>query len=267
MAKPSPVLKAEQQPLLFSEAEVIRTEKADSFEDSDPDNNGGDGDNDSGLKGEPSQVEPLLQDIESVESIGVDPYRDHAVYQCPSCRSLLDAIESSCQGCGFSITIADERFSSGDGDLRVNLINDEVHCLRLSERQDIEARLETFAEQCAPYFLSVYIDAGLQDISMTEMGFWLLNRARFFRSETRVDAVDNASGILLLMDVRSGLATLSMGYRVERAIEHKLLQRALQTASRSWRLGQYYKGFAKLISSIEKEFNKYGKRQLEGQRR
>jgi len=173
--------------------------------------------------------------------------------------AILDKGGAICAHCGFSMDVADENFTLGEKpELRVDLFTDDAHCLRLSERQELEARLEDFAGQYAPYFASIYIDTGLEDVSLSEMGFWLLNRSQFFRSEVREDAVDNASGILLLIDVRTGKASLSLGYRAEKILSQRIAARALAAVSKHCRMGQYYKGLSKLLNIFEKEIKKYG---------
>lgn len=179
---------------------------------------------------------------------------------CPQCRAVDRQAQAICRHCGFSMQMADQMFSRGSsGVLRVELFNDDVHCLRLSERQVIEERLEQLALNLAPFFVSIYVDSGLEDISLSTMGFWLLNRAQFFQAETRRHATDNASGILLLIDAGTGLVSLSLGYRAEQVISHERAKKMLSISARFWQQGQYARSLNKLIDLLELEIRRYGR--------
>lgn len=204
------------------------------------------------------------------ENVSVEPVAAAKTlpFTCPQCRMISHQAQASCAHCNFSLEMADQIFSSGgSGVLRVELFNDDVHCLRLSERQAMEERLERLAQNLSPFFLSIYIDSGLDGISLPTMGFWLLNRAQFFQAEPRRHTTDNASGLLLLIDAATGLASLSLGYRAEQVISHERANKILSLSARPWQQGHYVRSLDKFADLIEGELRKHGRRSLQSQSR
>lgn len=83
-------------------------------------------------------------------------------------------------------------------------------------RSDVTAASDALARrfpQVGLYFCLVNLD---QDVRLSEFGFWMMNACQLQQGQTESD---RAWSILLLVDVKTGMVTVTPGYAIEAFME------------------------------------------------
>ncbi len=165
---------------------------------------------------------------------------------CPSCLQRFKKSEAQCQRCGFDAlrTVQQfpftppvmERFIDNAGIADEKLIN---------EINSAVDKLNVRFPQVGMYFCTVELD---DPISLPEFGFWMMNACRL--QEGQVEK-DRAWSILLLIDVKRGIISLTPGYAIEAFIEDSEWEDSLRKVSEDLAADDYRSALLDYVKSAE----------------
>ena len=142
--------------------------------------------------------------------------------KCPHCFRPVDHEALTCYSCGYSIADAEEIF--GRNFVRMNRLNDAAHCLRKTDRDEVEEVLEMLEFRFPQLLFCCYLGALDKKMKLNELGFWLLNHAEIAGADF---ARPNENAVLVLIDVNSKQAGISLGYFMETLLSEEEAYRAL----------------------------------------
>jgi len=171
---------------------------------------------------------------------------NRATVVCPSCLQRFKKVDTQCQRCGFDAlrTVQQfpftppvmERFIDNAGIADEKLIKD------INSAVD---KLNVRFPQVGMYFCTVELD---DPISLPEFGFWMMNACRL--QEGQVEK-DRAWSILLLIDVKRGLVSLTPGYAIEAFIEDSGWENTLRKMSEDLAADDYRSALLDYVKSAE----------------
>lgn len=145
--------------------------------------------------------------------------------KCPRCCAKATPGQNSCPGCGFSATLLHSYL--GNQWVRLERLTDAAQCLRLEEVRKIEIVLDDFERSFPQAFFAAYLGVLPSGLNVAELGFWLLNQGAF---NTQSVNRRNDFGIVLVIDPAAHMASLTLGYAIEKWFGEGLTTRLLQTA-------------------------------------
>ncbi|WP_395731952.1 TPM domain-containing protein [Prosthecobacter sp.] len=105
-------------------------------------------------------------------------------------------------------------------------ITDAAHCLRLEDSRRIEIILDDFERSFPQAFFAVYLGTLPNNLSVAELGFWLLNQGAF---NTHSVSRRNDFGMVLVVDPSARTACITLGYAIEKCFSPKIIHRMMQT--------------------------------------
>lgn len=171
---------------------------------------------------------------------------NRATFVCPSCLQRFKETDDQCQRCGFDAfrTVQQfpftppvmERFIDNAGIADEKLLNDINSAVN---------KLNVRFPQVGMYFCTVELD---DPISLPEFGFWMMNACRL--QEGQVEK-DRAWSILLLIDVKRGMISLTPGYAIEAFIEDSGWEEALRRISEDLAADDYRSALLDYVKSAE----------------
>lgn len=165
--------------------------------------------------------------------------------RCPRCVQEIGVDSAQCPHCGFGLAALDEVF--GQDAVILNRLTDAARCLKLRDREAIEEELDRFEDTFPQLFAAVYLGFLPRMTSIRQFGFWLMNRA----AVTAVDYTKpNDHGILLVIDMSSQSASLTLGYRVEPFIRDRDLMKILKSGHSGLVAGDYGGGVRKSLKQL-----------------
>ncbi len=132
--------------------------------------------------------------------------------------------------------------------LPTGLLEDTAGILRRSDLQRIDVALERFRRLFPQLFFAIHIRTFRTPTDLQMFGFWLLNHA-IFRDQDQT--LNNADGILLVMDVESKQAGLTFGYTVEPYLDKTDTYACLCKAHSSWVNQLFADGMIALLMHLE----------------
>jgi len=175
---------------------------------------------------------------------------------CPRCHASLAGDDKHCPSCRFSLELLDERY--GSDCVYMDRLMDAVHCLTESCHHSLLQRMDEFEAMFPQLFFATYIDSLPDGTSLREFGFWLLNRAA-------VGSIDfsrpNENGILLLIDLNSRSASLSVGYALEETLPQSVLHQTIENAVEPWSKGDFHGGILDCMDELMESLKKVARRQ------
>ncbi len=145
--------------------------------------------------------------------------------KCPRCQRPVDQEADSCYSCGYSAFDAMKQY--GDNYVRMSRVHDAAHCLRVKDRERLNEVVDQLELRFPQILFCVYLGALPDSISISELGFWLLNHSQVKGAEY---ARPNDNAVLLVLDVNSKQAGLSLGYFTEMLISEEDAYRCLMAA-------------------------------------
>lgn len=145
--------------------------------------------------------------------------------KCPRCQASVHSEQSTCSACGFSATLLHSYL--GNQWVRLERITDAAHCLRLEDTRRLEVILDDFERSFPQAFFAVYLGTLPNNLSVAELGFWLLNQGAF---NTHSVSRRNDFGMVLVVDPSAQTACISLGYAIENCFSPKIINRMMQTA-------------------------------------
>lgn len=171
---------------------------------------------------------------------------NRAVVVCPSCLQHFNDSADQCQRCGFDAYRVVQQFPYTAPVLERIMDNAGVvdDRLRADLNKAVDKLLRRFP-QIGFYFCFVEMD---DPVSMPEFGFWMMNACRL--QEGQVEN-DRAWSLLLLIDTKRGLVSLTPGYAIEAFIEDSGWEQALRQVSGDLAAGNYRQALLEYVSCAE----------------
>jgi uncharacterized membrane protein YgcG len=145
--------------------------------------------------------------------------------KCPSCDSELEPNAALCPRCRLNLRGLDLKFGAIPSHTRY--VTDHAERLSASEIGKLCEELKVFERKFPQALFSVFVIALPQGESAREYAFWLANRGGF--SPHEATGPDNFD-ILLVLDVSSGTAVLTVGYGLEQYLSEDDLNLILDAA-------------------------------------
>jgi hypothetical protein len=139
-------------------------------------------------------------------------------------------------------------------------IHDAADCLRVKEHREIRSVLDHLEVRFPQLLFAIYLGELNESISISELGFWLLNQARVEGSEFERP---NEFGVLLLIDVERQQAGISLGYLTELLLSERDCYHALMANRSLLTNGNYGMAVSRIFRKIEKSLVKRS-RKLKG---
>ncbi|MBL9152812.1 MAG: TPM domain-containing protein [Verrucomicrobiales bacterium] len=165
--------------------------------------------------------------------------------KCPHCSRPVDHEAHTCYSCGYSLATAESIF--GRNYVQMSRLHDAAHCLRKPERDVLEDILDQLEMRFPQLLFCVYLGALTKEVKLNELGFWLLNHAEVRGADY---ARSNENGVLLLIDVNTKQAGISLGYLGELLLPEAEGYRCLQAARPYLVNGAYGQALAILLRKI-----------------
>ena len=166
-----------------------------------------------------------------------------ATVVCPSCLIRFKEHADQCPNCQFDAHRSVEQFRFEPPVMQRWMDNAKV--LDTSVRQEIDQIFDRLTKQFPQVNLSVCTVELDDPTNLSEFGFWMMNACRLEDGQT---SEQRAWTILLLIDVKRGLLSLTPGYAIEAFMDDAEWQEALKMMvpdmiARDYRLS--LKGFVK----------------------
>ncbi len=175
--------------------------------------------------------------------------------KCPRCRRPVDHEAESCYSCGYSEMEASA--SCGSNQVLLNRIHDAAHCLRKQERDDLSLAMDQLEIKFPQMLFCVYLGQLPGHLSISELGFWLLNHGQVRGAEY---ARPNENGILVVMDMNSKQIGISLGYFAETLILEEDAYRALVRARPNLVNGEYGEAITSIFLRLGRTLDHKGKK-------
>ncbi|MCB1086071.1 MAG: TPM domain-containing protein [Verrucomicrobiae bacterium] len=165
--------------------------------------------------------------------------------KCPHCSRPVDHEADTCYSCGYSLSAAESVF--GRNYVQMSRLHDAAHCLRKPERDALEDILDQLEMRFPQMLFCIYLGALTKEVRLNELGFWLLNHAEVRGADY---ARSNENGVLLLIDVNTKQAGISLGYVTEVLMPEDEGYRCLQAARPYLVNGAYGQALAILLRRV-----------------
>ena len=154
--------------------------------------------------------------------------------KCPRCQASVTPEQVSCPACGFSATLLHNYL--GNQWVRLERITDVAHCLRLEDARRAEIILDDFERSFPQAFFAVYLGVLPGNLTVAELGFWLLNQGAF---NTHSVSRRNDFGIVLVVDPVAKTACMTLGYAIESCFSRNVIAQMMQTIGSHLRKGAF----------------------------
>jgi hypothetical protein len=174
--------------------------------------------------------------------------------KCPKCQRPVDHEAESCYSCGYSEAAA--AAICGGNLVLLNRIHDAAHCLRKQERDDLAYTLDQLELKFPQMLFCVYLGTLPSHLSLSELGFWLLNHGQVKGAEY---ARPNENAILVLMDMNTRQVGISLGYFAESLITEEDAYRALTMARPNLVNAEYGEALERLFLRLGKILDRKGR--------
>lgn len=175
--------------------------------------------------------------------------------KCPSCQRPVDHEAESCYSCGYSEMEASARY--GSNRVVLNRIHDAAACLRKQERDDLAAVIDQLEINFPQILFSAYLGNLPDGLSISELGFWLLNHGQVKGAEY---VRPNENAILIILDMSTRQAGVSLGYFTESLISEEEAYRALLHARPYLLNAEYGEALEKLFLRLARILRRKGRK-------
>lgn len=156
---------------------------------------------------------------------------------CPSCLKRYEETGEKCQHCGFEAPRAAQQFAF-EPPLMERFMGNTAVIAQADDKLigDVGAAVDGLIKkfpQLGLYFCPVELN---ESVSVSEFGFWMMNACPFQQGQ---DESDRAWSLLVLMDLKRGLLSLTPGYAIEAFIDDSAWEGALQSMAEHLAAGDY----------------------------
>lgn len=171
--------------------------------------------------------------------------------KCPRCSRPVDHEAETCYSCGFSLATAESVF--GRNFVQMSRLHDAAHCLRKPEKDALEDILDQLEMRFPQLLFCAYVGALNDQVRLHELGFWLLNHAEVRGADY---ARPNENAVLIIMDVNTKNAGISLGYFSELLLPEDEGYRCLQAARPFLVNADYGQALAVLLRKIGRSLSR-----------
>lgn len=175
--------------------------------------------------------------------------------KCPKCLRPVDHEAESCYSCGYSELEAAERY--GGNQVMLNRIHDAAACLRKQDRDDLAEVLDQLEILFPQMLFCAYLGTIPEKLSLSELGFWLLNHGQVKGAEY---ARPNENAILLILDMNTKQIGVSLGYFAESLITEEHAYRALLRARPHLVNAEYGEALQKIFLRLARTLRRKGRK-------
>lgn len=175
--------------------------------------------------------------------------------KCPKCLRPVDHEAESCYSCGYNEIEASNKY--GSNFVSLNRVHDAAHCLRKADRDDLTAVIDQLELKFPQMLFCAYLGTLPAGLSMSELGFWLLNHGQVRGAEY---ARPNENAILVIMDMNTKQIGLSMGYFAETLIDEEEAYRALHHVRPNLINAEYGEAIGRIFLRLGKTLKKKGRK-------
>lgn len=175
--------------------------------------------------------------------------------KCPSCQRPVDHEAESCYSCGYSEMEASARY--GFNRVMLNRVHDAAACLRKQERDDLAAALDQLEVNFPQILFSAYLGNLPDELSISELGFWLLNHGQVKGAEY---VRPNENAILIILDMSTRQVGVSLGYFTESLISEEEAYRALLHARPYLLNAEYGEALEKIFHRLARVLRRKGRK-------
>lgn len=176
---------------------------------------------------------------------------------CPHCATPVSIDTNSCQQCGFNAGHLHRTI--GSQWVRLQRVTDAAQCLRLEDHRKMEIQLNDFERNFPQLFFAVYLGVLPISLSVSELGFWLLNHGAF---ETPSLTRRNDFGLLVVIDPASRHVSLTTGYALESLFQHDRVLKMLRAAAKELSQGAFAAAIAGICEDCSQVLRKEGRRTI-----
>tara|TARA_R110000850_G_scaffold235325_2_gene360176 strand:- start:5198 stop:5827 length:630 start_codon:yes stop_codon:yes gene_type:complete len=181
----------------------------------------------------------------------------------------VDHEADSCYSCGYSEFDAAKQF--GANQVVLSRVHDAAHCLRKQEKDILNAALDHLEVKFPQMLFCAYLGTLPEGLSMSELGFWLLNHGQVKGAEY---ARPNENGILVIVDMNTKQIGVSLGYFAESMITEEDSYRALLRARPNLLNAEYgeaieniFRRLARILTKTGRKLRKLSHEELQAQSR
>ena len=175
--------------------------------------------------------------------------------KCPRCQRPVDHEAASCYSCGYSETEA--AAACGENQVLLNRVHDAAHCLRKQERDELNLTLDQLELKFPQMLFCVYLGTLPSHLSISELGFWLLNHGQVKGAEY---VRPNENAILIVMDINSKQIGISLGYFAETLISEEDAYRALTCVRPNLVNAEFGEALRRIFLRLAKTFEQKGRK-------
>lgn len=171
--------------------------------------------------------------------------------KCPRCVQPVAPGLPQCVRCGFLLSTLDDEF--GEDVILLERLTDAANCLRVRERDSLNALLDEFEREFPQLFTAIYFGMLPEMTSIRQFGFWLVNHAALASVDI---SRPNEQGILIVVDLQSRVIGVTLGYMLERFLTEKDLNRCIRAARAPLCAGDYARGTTVLLKHVSRTLRK-----------
>lgn len=175
--------------------------------------------------------------------------------KCPKCQRPVDHEAESCYSCGYSELEAAGKY--GANQVLLNRIHDAAACLRKQDRDDLAAALDQLEVVFPQMLFCAYLGNLPSDLSVSELGFWLLNHGQVKGAEY---ARPNENAVLVILDMNTKQVGVSLGYFAETLLSEEDAYRALLHARPHLLNAEYGEALEKIYFRLAKVLRRKGRK-------
>lgn len=162
---------------------------------------------------------------------------NRATVVCPSCLKRFNEAEDKCPSCGYDAGRCVQQFDMTAPVLERFMDGAGLFALADEKLQgDLDAALDALGKQFPQLGLYFCTLDQEEPVSLTEYGFWMMNSCLLQQGQ---DESERAWSLLLLLDVKRGLLSLTPGYAIEAFIDDPEWEQALKTMAQHLSAGDY----------------------------
>jgi len=175
--------------------------------------------------------------------------------KCPRCTALIRSEDTICPQCRFSASHLHRTI--GSQWVRLQRLTDAAQCLRLEDLRKTEILLNDFERRFPQAFFSAYIGALPVTMSVSELGFWLLNQGAF---DTQSINRRNDYGLMLVIDPSAKHVSLTLGYSLEGWFTESQITTILRKAGRDLSRNAFASAIARVCRQCSRIMQKNARR-------
>lgn len=157
----------------------------------------------------------------------------------------VDHEAESCYSCGYSAIAAMAKY--GENQVQMSRVHDAAHCLRKQDRDKLNEVLDSLELRFPQMLFCVYLGTLPEGLTISELGFWLLNHGQVKGAEY---ARPNDNAVMVIMDVNTKQVGLSLGYFAEMLMNEEEAYRVLMTARPYLVNGEYGSAMSQLFKRV-----------------